>query len=877
MQQNLRILGVIFIVLLFFPPISLIANSQENLKAIPNQHYQHFTQIDGLPSTEIYDITQDNQGFLWFATDCGLARYDGEEFNVFEQKDGLPDDVILNFFEQKDGSIWCSTLSKNIFYFKNATDGFHNYPFNDIIIKNVEKRRVINNISLSQSGSLYLTFVNGLGYLELNKEGKVINNLLDSLDDQEFRSIEFINDFLYLQPKNEIENDESNVKFSNSFFKTLKAFNLRCLWYPNQKRYVLGIGRLIFICDENFNILTKKIFDKTSIYCDKYDTTSFWVGFQYGGASQYDLDGNLCASFLPGESVTKIFFDHEGGKWYSTLSSGLFYNSAPKIKHYTFESYPLELTHIRDDSLFISFHNGDVLIKKDSQRFEYFYQSSQNQPSFVNYYAKFNVLIYGDSGLSYDFSKARKQVYPVSIYPYFRNCSDDLNQPPALFLNSSVYFPTKNKIDRVEIGCNIRDVTITDKGVFISTVDGLYKFLDNKVTPVIPRNKLLRKRISDLDYKYETLYMATFGGGLVVMKADTIFSINQSNGLLSNRCNEVYIENEYTIWVGTNKGLSRVILYPNNKFDVQSLSIKNGLNCTEINDIEIINDQIWITAKEGLLNFKKTFLAESIKDVPKWLNIFEIKVNGRTVPKTKGGIELTPNEREISFKFGSISFKNSEKPLYRYRLKGSGLSDSWTETTANSVNFSQLPSGNYQFELSVKGESGNWIEYQSISLFLSPPFWKTWWFVMVLFLTTALVIFLAFKLKLLTFNFARAKLLFKYLKTNTKRKPQQNKPSYVKFKSSGEYIKIDTEEIIYFKSAGNYVEIHTNEMRYTVRATLSEIYNNLPDKSDFVQLHRSYFVAKQKVTKIASKVVFVGDIEIPVSRTYAKNLSHIKF
>ena len=44
----------------------------------PNKtNYFQYTQWDGLPSSEIYDIIQDERGFIWFATDRGLARYDG--------------------------------------------------------------------------------------------------------------------------------------------------------------------------------------------------------------------------------------------------------------------------------------------------------------------------------------------------------------------------------------------------------------------------------------------------------------------------------------------------------------------------------------------------------------------------------------------------------------------------------------------------------------------------------------------------------------------------------------------------------------------------------------------------------------------------------
>ena len=49
-----------------------------------------YTTKQGLPSNHIYDIQEDVNGFIWFATNRGLVKYDGETFKTFTIKDGLP-------------------------------------------------------------------------------------------------------------------------------------------------------------------------------------------------------------------------------------------------------------------------------------------------------------------------------------------------------------------------------------------------------------------------------------------------------------------------------------------------------------------------------------------------------------------------------------------------------------------------------------------------------------------------------------------------------------------------------------------------------------------------------------------------------------------
>ena len=96
--------------------------SSHTYSSYKNGLFKNYTAIDGLSSSEVYDITQDNLGYIWFSTDRGLTRFDGKNFKRYTISEGLPDNTILNFYEQTDGTIWCSTMNHKIFYFKNEKD-----------------------------------------------------------------------------------------------------------------------------------------------------------------------------------------------------------------------------------------------------------------------------------------------------------------------------------------------------------------------------------------------------------------------------------------------------------------------------------------------------------------------------------------------------------------------------------------------------------------------------------------------------------------------------------------------------------------------------------------------------------------------------------
>ena len=56
--------------------------------------YYHYTSSEGLPSSTVFDMLQDKEGFMWFGTLNGLSRFDGKHFINFNEKDGLNSAVI---------------------------------------------------------------------------------------------------------------------------------------------------------------------------------------------------------------------------------------------------------------------------------------------------------------------------------------------------------------------------------------------------------------------------------------------------------------------------------------------------------------------------------------------------------------------------------------------------------------------------------------------------------------------------------------------------------------------------------------------------------------------------------------------------------------
>src|SRR6185369_1817460 len=79
--------------------------------------YIRYDTRDGLAGSVVYDAVQDKEGFMWFATENGLSRFDGKNFKTFTTKDGLPDNEILKLFLDSKGRLWIMPFRPTVCYY----------------------------------------------------------------------------------------------------------------------------------------------------------------------------------------------------------------------------------------------------------------------------------------------------------------------------------------------------------------------------------------------------------------------------------------------------------------------------------------------------------------------------------------------------------------------------------------------------------------------------------------------------------------------------------------------------------------------------------------------------------------------------------------
>lgn len=79
----------------------------------PPLYFDRLTTVHGLSHNKVNCIIQDRRGFIWFGTDDGLNRYDGQHFVIFRNQPGntasISGNIITRLVEDEQGILWIAT------------------------------------------------------------------------------------------------------------------------------------------------------------------------------------------------------------------------------------------------------------------------------------------------------------------------------------------------------------------------------------------------------------------------------------------------------------------------------------------------------------------------------------------------------------------------------------------------------------------------------------------------------------------------------------------------------------------------------------------------------------------------------------------------
>ncbi len=326
------------------------------------------------------------------------------------------------------------------------------------------------------------------------------------------------------------------------------------------------------------------------------------------------------------------------------------------------------------------------------------------------------------------------------------------------------------------------------------------------------------------------VWVALMGGGLghLYQKSGKMEVFTTENGVVNNTLLSIIKHKNGNLWISTNKGISM--------FNPATRQFRN-FGKTEGMLIEEFDLDAYYLATDGEMFFggvggMVSFYPDSVENYSSGnhdgqLVISEFKVSGVSRYFEKpvyelAAVKLEPGENNFQITFSRLDIKNPEKIKYRYRLLGNN--DLWTETDyrLRNINYSNLLPGSYKLEIEATNSFGDWDKTISLHMVISPFYYQTWWFKVLLILLLASV----FALGVIMYN--------RQMRQKAKQKQNELKLESLRGQMNPHFIFNALNSVNYFIS--NNDKISANSYIADFSRLIRSILNNL--SHDFIPLEK---------------------------------------
>lgn len=716
--------------------------------------YYNFNAGNGLPSNEVYCAYQDNEGYLWFGTDHGIARYDGHEFKLFTTENGLTDNTVFLIRQGPQGLIWCLTFAGGICYYDGKI--FRPHPLNDTIIA-LTKKNTPMSWSITNNKTLWLGF-SSLGIFKIGENSvKAFNHVAKLSPGQSpWYTVAAISngDHIYASTA-----QNENVQINDPDVEWLRSFQLPgapiaalsrnfSLALLANKSIILGQHNHVVLVDSNMHLsqLTLSV-EKDITFCRQRTGTSAWALVENGKSLCVEQSGTsvkLIDSLTLTNAASGILTDKQNNFWVTTLNAGIFMVPNYNIKilnissggnnnrAFSFGKFGGKLYvglaqnsyYVLDSTLHGSFHEG---ISQPAEVHDFALDNKGNVRTNVD--LSFGINFYTRNVVNID----DKRLLGCGAYGVI------ITNPQLKIIYRSDDAGFKKRVDNIARVSSDRFILASNSGLF---------YLDISQNYAISAEPYLKNlRITSCRVLNDSVFaVATRGKGIYIHAANRFYSVNTAKGLNSDLDEDIYFESDSVLWVASFKGVARVYF----KVTADSLytrikcySREDGLCSNQVNSITGYNGYLWLATNEGICYFKPSDLKRDSCNIPVYFsNIF---INGQR--RNADSLDLNYDENNPLIEFRGLFYQAVSGITYKVRLAGR---EPWKYTNQNFVQYFNLSPGKYELEVAAEDKFGKyWSNPISLKFTIRPKFTGTLFFrvamALMALLIIATIVFLLFR------------------------------------------------------------------------------------------------------------------------------------
>jgi signal transduction histidine kinase/ligand-binding sensor domain-containing protein/CheY-like chemotaxis protein len=719
------------------------------------QHsFDRYSLEDGLPQSQIWDVLQDERGYLWLAVlGGGLSRFDGHSFKTYTVEDGLPSNVAMTLYEDASGTLWVGT--------RNGLARYDGRTFTAFTTEDGLSDDNVQALAGGPDGRLWIGTPSGV----FSYDGSDFRPLAPNrIQDVAHRGLTVQGDTLWIGDRGGLHRYVDSQLTSFVDTTTAPTGPVRSLAPRSAGGLWAGTRKGLFHHDgTQFERLpgtaSLKIFDVLDV-----PDGPLRMATQDGLYQRQRIDGDTPQPFsdaLNGVVIRSLLQDRSRNLWLATDGEGLFRHTPTPFTHFTTAdglSHNLvwSMTNGPGGDLWIATRDG--LSRYDGSTFTPVdgLDEQLNQELTTLYYDQRDTLwiasrteLFAYDGSSLD-SYSQVEETPVGLMT-------DIAETPS----GTLWFATvRNGLLRYDgssferftaeggLPSNaVRALSVDDQGrLWIGFQKRIARLENGEFETVRAINPSQVGTLLCLEVDADGyVWMSTMRGVYVdPPDADSLVSFTPDDGLLGSTTVSLLLDRHGHLWAGTAKGVNRLdtrTYKQTGTMPTRAYGKEDGFLGVEaarhaVHEAE--DGSIWFGTGDGLTRYNP---GEDRPDTtpprahvtglrffsgtPDWSRYADRQTAWENLPTE---LRLPHDKNHLIFRFTGLNYKDPESVVYQYKLDG--FDTQWSSAQPQRrATYSNLPPGSYTFKVKAADGNNAWSKRAATYTFaIEPPFWQTGWF-----------------------------------------------------------------------------------------------------------------------------------------------------
>jgi ligand-binding sensor domain-containing protein/two-component sensor histidine kinase len=748
--------------------------------------YQSWQTDSGLPQNTVHAVLQTSDGYMWFATEAGLARFDSVAFTVFTRKNTpqLVSDVIESLMEDNSGVLWIGTANGVVSYRKGAFNAFPDTSGSTVWSLFEDRQgRVWASTSAGLSRLEGSHFVNVPGVPPLDEASRVLEPLDGSLwlsttaglfhaapDNPTYftlvgRAAQI--QAITLDRKGRVwagtpSGVEICIASGCEDFAPTAAKDIHALAETAQGSIWIGSDDGLSVYDPaQPQVPLRSYVEKDGLPSDRINLLScdregaLWIGTA-GGIARF-IHGKI-ESFTPREGfssniVLSIAQDREGNLWLGTESGGVDILRDRKFTTYTAadgisDDHILAVTQDRQGTVWLGTSGGGL----DHADLDTIDKNGFSALTTANGLSSNVVLSIagapnGDLWLGTPDGLDRMHNGKVTVFTSADGLADDFVRSLYFDAQGALWIGTRRGLSQFQngrfttwtaldgLGSDLVGAILQARGggMWIATLGGLTHWSSGQFHNYSERDGLSNRVITALHQDPDgTLWIGTNGGGLNRWRNGLFKAIRPAGAALPENIYSILADDSGNLWFSSNQGIDRVNRDALNRYadganpsvPVASYGVADGMKIGEASSGG--HPAAW-RLQNGMLWFA------TLKGVA---TVDPAHMSTNRVPPFMAIEQFSVDDKtqpiaaslkiqagSRRFAFDYAALSFSAPNKVRFRYKLDGFDHAWIDAgSQRSAYYTNLPPGRYTFRVTACNNDGVWSASPASLVFQLRPY-----------------------------------------------------------------------------------------------------------------------------------------------------------